>query len=103
MESNTESEDQKVQAIFDKVITAGLYPVPSCNISFMCEALWCARFDGCITKEEETYAIDAIRLYLNGQLTLSYFLNVVLNLSCTIEDRLKIYQNWANRPQPIEG
>ena len=101
--TETEDKDAKVQAIFDKVIKAYFYPIPNETTHWMCEALWLARRHNIVSRDEQEYAVHAIKDYLKGHLTLRAFLKGELNLPNSIEDRLKIYQNWSDRPQSKEN
>lgn len=99
--SNTLNNDQKVQVVFDKVIKSGCYPVPNCLSSFMCEALSNAVEQSIITNEEYGLAKYEIENYIAPYWTLSHALREKFQYSIpsSIDIRLNIYSNWANRPK----
>lgn len=98
--------DDKVQAVFDKVIDGGFYP----DEWFMCWALKRAHRDGAITDAEWTLAHRAIREYLDGCPGGSYSVVGALQVA-GIEDPdmdsevwafnegVHFYRNWADRPE----
>lgn len=85
-----------VQRIFNKVIEANIYHVG--RVRMMCWALRVARDTGVITAEDETLALHAINEYLQDFVFLAYALES-RGMPCTFEDRLKLYQDWENRPK----
>lgn len=95
-------DDLKVQAIFDTVIGAGIYPQIS---DYMCNALDYAASTGLITLKDASRARRAIRQYSGSGLRGYYG-----TLKCALEahglpgmraHRLAVYKDWANRPALI--
>lgn len=98
---------RSIQEIFDVVIDAGHYH----QHGRMCPGLGEAHEYGIITKEEHGLAVTAIRQYLCGLAEEEdYFSERVhadlvdalrsAGFAFRFEDRLAIYQKWADRPLP---
>ena len=89
-----------IQNVFNKVIENNLYPYnPEYLLSrdYMCYSIIVASDVKLITNEEAFSALQAIDFYLNDHGTLVGMLKEY-GISHTIEDRLKIYKDWKNRP-----
>lgn len=100
MESNTENNNQKVQAIFNKIIEAKLYPYQGTrnqSSSWMCLALTAALVQRVITKKEYITATADIQDYLGSHESLNSFL-LSKGLPYGTAIKLNIYKNWQNRP-----
>jgi hypothetical protein len=91
------NNDQEVQEIFNKVINAGYYT--GSDYGFMCLSLSVANNQQVITAEERFTTIEEIANYIGSHITLMAYLES-LQLPYRGTDRLKIYQDWANRPHP---
>lgn len=92
-----------VQEIFNLAIKTGAYKLN--GERFMCLALDSMRYNGLITIDECQLAENEIERYLKylGNKVKGGYLGVALErsgLPFSFEDRLKIYQNWENRPKP---
>ena len=81
------------QETFNTVIESGLYHY----YELMCCALIDAGVDGIISEEERRAATQEINYYLKGFVSLRGKL-VHNDLPDAFEDRLAIYQDWANKP-----
>jgi hypothetical protein len=88
-----------IQTIFNKVIDAGHY-IEVGPSRFMCLSLAAAALRGVITDAEYKRAKAAIADYLapTGQCTLADALRSTRIYSPIFSARLKLYQNWAKRP-----
>ena len=108
---------RNIQEIFDAVIAAGRYherdesfyaQIVHCGDGpdwmlkigydqFMCNSVKIAAARGEITEEESDHARSAIASYLRGWSTLDHSLERHKK-PFQFVDRLKIYQNWEDRP-----
>lgn len=94
--------DAAVQAVFDKVIDAGLYP----EWPYMCLALDKAKTAGVIDGYEWDLACDAIREYIGTMISLRVAL-VYRGLPSSegstsqwaATQGVAFYRNWADRPR----
>lgn len=94
-----------VQEIFNLAIETGAYSKLD-GERFMCLALDGMRYDGQITIGECQLAENEIERYLTYLGRKGGALEPALErsgLPFSFEDRLKIYQNWENRPKPWES
>jgi hypothetical protein len=92
-----------IQTIFNVVIEAGLYPQQPSKTShdLMCFALSEAVAPQVISLEEYMFAKGEIEDYLGDSGLLAVALQRDKLPNC-IQNRLQIYQDWANKP-PLKG
>lgn len=93
-----------VQEIFNRVIDGGFYQggYDYNNYSdLMCISLFQARNKGVITPDEDKYAENVIKNYLNDWSGCVQLYNVLKNnaLENSFKARLAIYKDWDNRPK----
>lgn len=87
-----------VQAVFDKVIAAGIYDENSKAFALMCLALSYAYDKKVITLDEMLLAKKEINSYLMPFGSLAGML-AFNKRPWDFESRLAIYKDWANRPR----
>lgn len=98
--------DDKVKAVFDKVIDGGFYP----DEWYMCWALTNAHHAGAITGAEWTLARAAIREYLDDCPGASNSVVCALQVAGIVDpgmdsevwafnEGVHFYRNWADRPE----
>ena len=96
-----------IQEVFNKVIEKGYYNEED---EFMCNSLAKAGIDGVISEEEFVVASDSVQDYLeelglwtgDTRITLEDGLSAISNYQekWLFHERLAIYLDWENRPQP---
>lgn len=105
-----------VQEVFNAIIESGLFkesekPMRGSHTKYpaMCLEAHTAYLDGVITAEEKLLVFTETQRYLNrmldgvmppyhGPAYLAIVLDL-LDMPCHYNDRLKIYQDWENRPK----
>lgn len=94
---------RNIQEIFNVVIAEGFYQpnyLATHYSDYMCFSLDVAERRKVITKEEMKEAQEAIAIYLKEYLGCGLeTLLVEHNLPSDFPARLKIYQDWENRPE----
>lgn len=96
---------KNIQEIFNVVIAEGFYQpnyLATHYSEYMCISLKYAENRGVITKEEMYEALESIATYLKEDLDGIEGLETLLiehNLPSDFPARLKIYQDWENRPE----
>ncbi len=103
MKTTQELTDERMQEILNRVIKHKFYPFVATSqegsSNFMCIALSTARDQGVVDGVEYLFAKVEIIRYLEGENSLRRHL-VQQGFPSEIEDRIKIYQDWKNRPFP---
>lgn len=93
------STTRSVQEVFQTVIDSGLYGFR--GETFMCHALYQARYFKVITGEEYNQNLEAIQEYLQTTCKCVSLKDVLKSnkLDGTFQQCLWIYQNWDKRPK----